>query len=294
MKRRGSLGSPRLAGRILLLAGALLVACSDRGARAGAPGFPGTLKVLVSNDDGVRAPGIDALVQALASDSSLEVMVYAPSMNRSGSGGNFTRTGLIVEPAATIGGYPAVSVSGFPADSVTFALLHDLQAKPDLIVTGINQGQNIAELTAISGTVGAALAGVRLGIPAIATSLELGHDELFPEAAAYVLELVEAVRQAGNVFAGVALNVNYPGRKRSDLAGVRVVPLGRLSAVTGYTQTGAAGDMRTFDSVVSASDGPDDPANDAKLFAQGFVTLTPLRPDPGAPDQFEAFRFLER
>ena len=281
-------------GLLILLLGACLAACSDSGARASAPAFPNPLKVLVSNDDGVGAPGIDALVQALRTDSSLQVSVYAPSMNRSGSGGSFTRTGLVAQPAATISGYPSVEVSGFPADAVLFALLQDLPAKPDLIVTGINEGQNIAELTTLSGTVGAALAGVQLGVPAIATSLEIGHDDLFPEAAAYVLELVEAVRQQGNVFAGVALNVNYPGRKRSDLAGVRVVPLGRLSRVSGYTSTGTSGDMRTFDAVVTATDGANDPPNDAKLFEEGYVTLTPLRIDLGAPDQFEPFRFLER
>jgi 5'-nucleotidase len=272
----------------------LLAACSDGGARAGAPPFPRPIKVLVANDDGVGAPGIDALVEALRSDGDLQVSVFAPSGNRSGSGGNVTRTGLVVEPATTISGFPAVSVSGFPADGVLFGVLHDLPVRPDLVVSGVNQGENISELVNLSGTVGAALAGVHLGIPAIAASLQLGQDAFFPEAAGFVLDIIQELKKRGNVLEGVALNVNYPGRNRSDLAGVRVVPLGRLSDIVGYTEKSTAGSARTFDAITASTNHPEDPPNDANLLAQGYVTLTPLRPDLAAPDRFEDFRFLER
>jgi 5'-nucleotidase len=250
--------------------------------------------VLVTNDDGVGAAGIDALVQALRTDPDLILTVYAPSGNRSGSGGNVTRSGLVVLPATTLSGYPAVSVSGFPADCTLFAVLHDLPQKPDLVVSGVNQGENVGDLIPLSGTVGAALAAVRLGIPAIAASNRAGQDAFFPEAAAYVLEVIQELKQRGDVISGLALNINYPGGNRSDLAGVRVVPLGAFGRISGYVQKDGGDGSPTFDAVTSATTGPDDPPNDVKLLAQGYVVLTPLRPDFAAPDRFEDVRFLER
>src|SRR3954471_22267689 len=147
-------------------------------------------RVLVGNDDGVGAPGLAAVVRALTADSSLEVTVYAPATNQSGTGDSITTGPLTVMQAATADGYPAVSVAGFPADGLLFGVLQGLTEKPDLGVSGINAGQNVAALVNISGTVGVGLWASRLGIPAFAVSQALGPDISYEEAAQYTRRLV--------------------------------------------------------------------------------------------------------
>ena len=102
------------------------------------------LRVLVTNDDGVRAPGIDALVQELTQNPNLEVIVIAPAMNQSGTADNFTNGALGVAAGSTASGFPGKAVSGFPADTVLYGVLRELDPDPDLVVSGINAGQNIA------------------------------------------------------------------------------------------------------------------------------------------------------
>jgi 5'-nucleotidase len=150
-----------------LTVGAAVVAATLAGAT---PALAGKFRVLVGNDDGVGAAGLSELVKVLTADSSLEVSVFAPATNQSGTGDRFTTGPLSVMSAQTADGYPAVAVEGFPADGILFGLLQGLPRKPDLVITGINQGQNIGDLVNLSGTVGAALTAARLGVPAFAVS----------------------------------------------------------------------------------------------------------------------------
>lgn len=132
---------------------------------------PRLLRVLVTNDDGFDAPGIDAIVQYLRTVPNVEVSVVAPATNQSGSGDKSTPgASLVVADVKTLSGYPAKSVAGFPADSVLWAINGGLATKPDLVVSGSNLGQNYGPLNTISGTVGAAATAARAGIPAIAIS----------------------------------------------------------------------------------------------------------------------------
>src|SRR5262249_28068941 len=118
------------------------------------------LTILVTNDDGFAADGIDAVTQALVKLPNTKVTVVAPTANQSGTDG---RT-LPVTPAAsaqkTKSGYPATAVEGYPADAVNYALTKVYKTPPDLVVSGINLGQNIGPSAAVSGTVGAAKAAV--------------------------------------------------------------------------------------------------------------------------------------
>ncbi len=133
---------------------------------------PAALKILVSNDDGVKAPGIDALVKALRKESKLTLTVVAPATNQSGTGGKTTPGVLSAAPSTTLGGFPAIAVVGYPADSVNYALDKVLTGskKPTLVIAGINFGANVGPFVPISGTVGAARAGARRGLAALATS----------------------------------------------------------------------------------------------------------------------------
>lgn len=125
--------------------------------------------VLVTNDDGIAAEGIDVLAAALAEVPSVEVVIVAPAANASGSGDKTTEGELIVSPATTVSGIEGYAVEGFPADSVD-AALDQLGIEPDLVVSGINEGQNYGPFADVSGTVGAARTAARRGIPAIAVS----------------------------------------------------------------------------------------------------------------------------
>jgi 5'-nucleotidase len=166
--------------------------------------------VLVTNDDGVAAPGIAALVQALQTDQGLAVTVSAPALNQSGSGDQVTTGPLRVVTTMTANGHAATAVFGYPADSVLFALLGPVPAEPDLIVSGINAGQNIGEFVYLSGTVGAARWGARHGIPAIALSQGLPATN-YDAIASYAAELVSRFRSDAH-FAACSCRPTAPPR----------------------------------------------------------------------------------
>ena len=150
---------------------AMATALTMAGPPAEASSPRNVLTVLVTNDDGVGAPGINAVVQGLRTLPKTQVTVVAPLMNQSGTGGKTTPGKLTVTKATTASGYPARAVAGYPADTVTWAVKdHGISFRPDLVVSGINFGQNIGPLADLSGTVGAARAAVKLGIPALAAS----------------------------------------------------------------------------------------------------------------------------
>jgi 5'-nucleotidase len=160
-------------------AGVALVSCggsgsgptptaSSTGATGGSTSASSKL-ILVTNDDGVAAPGIDALARRLVTIPGVTVRVVAPSGNRSGSGGRTTPGSLVNRPARTSSGLDATAVDGFPADTVRVAL-DDLKLTPAFVVAGANEGQNVGPIAGISGTVGAARAAAQRGIPALAVS----------------------------------------------------------------------------------------------------------------------------
>ena len=135
---------------------------------------PPVLTILVTNDDGIGAPGINALVNQLIELDNVDVRVVAPAENQSGSSDKTTDGELVWIDSATSGGYAGIAVFGFPADAVNVAL-EQLDIVPGLVVSGVNSGQNVGPLAPLSGTVGAAQTGARAGYPAIAASA--GQDQ---------------------------------------------------------------------------------------------------------------------
>ena len=130
-------------------------------------------EIVVTNDDGVAAPGIDAVVTALRAVPGVHVDVVAPAKNQSGTGGKTTSGTLTYTASKTASGYPATAVNGYPADTITVAL-DQLHLHPSLVVSGANLGQNLGPVTNLSGTVGAAKAAVSRGVPALAVSAGVG------------------------------------------------------------------------------------------------------------------------
>ena len=156
-----------------------------------------TLRVLVTNDDGFSAPGIDAAVQALRTLPHTQVTVVAPFANQSGTGGKTTGGTLTVTSGQTASGYPAKAVHGYPADTIIWAIDdHGISFRPNLVVSGINFGQNIGPLASGSGTVGAAQAALARGIPALAVSqgIDNGGGPDFNQGAHQLLMWVKANR----------------------------------------------------------------------------------------------------
>jgi 5'-nucleotidase len=281
-------------------------------AQATTPAQP--LSILVTNDDGVAAPGIDALVTALTGNANLAVTVIAPATNQSGTGDSTKTTTITVTNSTTASGYPAKAVAGFPADTTLFGILEALSPPPDLVVTGINAGQNIsAEVSVISGTVGAALWAARKGVPAIAVSQGLGASISYTEAASYLADVVERfrtnpgfrnkMREGRAPYNGVVLNVNFPTCTAGSTRGVRVVPLGRGSEITGYTLMSDTGGTQTWQVVVQntnifASDCTSvlpTPTTDIEAMTNGFASITPLGIDLTASGRLlSEFSFLEQ
>ena len=250
----------------LLSAGALCI-----GAVPGtAAEKPATLRVLVTNDDGVAAPGIDALVQGLRKLDGVQVTVVAPADNKSGTS-DMTSPGTAGDqrrppPRAAI---PAIAVQGFPADTVNFALDGGIPTKPQLVASGINAGANLGPVTGISGTVGAARTAVRRGVPAVAISQGTteGVQPDYPagvrQAVTWVKEHRKALTKKNPKPPTEAANINVPTCTTGKVRGLLDVP------------TATGGDVTQPPNCASKVKNPPD---DVIAFVNGYAPLSPVPP----------------
>jgi len=181
--------------------------------------------ILLTNDDGVNSPGLLALKQALAAVG--EVAVLAPDHNWSAGGHVKTmHKPLRVQEVRLADGSPALTSNGGPSDCVALAVLGVLPFTPDLVISGINPGSNLAQDMTYSGTVAAALEGWISGISSIALSLAV-NDKSAPDfrcAARFGATLARHVLERGA--ADVLLNVNVPSVPCEEIAGVEITRLG--------------------------------------------------------------------
>ena len=237
------------------------------------------MHILISNDDGYTAPGLEALAASLSKFA--DVTVFAPEVNHSGASNSLTlNRPLIVKEAAN--GF--VYINGTPSDCVHVALTGVLKQKPDLVVSGINNGANMGDDTLYSGTVAAATEAYLFGIPAIAFSLT-GRAWVGLEQAAEIAARIVKQQIARPIVAPILLNVNIPSLPREQMKGIKVTRLGKrhpsqpvVAAHTPYGERvywiGPAGEA------VDASEGTDFAA-----VADGYISLTPLRLDLTNYDQ---------
>ena len=236
------------------------------------------MKILISNDDGYQAPGIVALYEALKDLADVEVV--APEHNNSAKSNALTlHSPLYVHTASNGFRY----VNGTPADCVHIALTGLLGYRPDLVVSGINNGANMGDDTIYSGTVGAAMEGYLFGIPAIAFSqTEKGWahlDAAALKAAELVQRLMPSLPDAAQRGEPWLLNVNVPNRPAAELRGFKVARLGRRHAAEQViTQTSPRGETMYW--IGSAGPAKDDAeGTDFHATAQGHVSITPLQVD---------------
>src|SRR5512135_1363064 len=231
------------------------------------------MRILVSNDDGYLAPGIAALADSMRSLG--DVTVVAPEQNSSGASNSLTlnRPLTVWRPADA-----ATVVNGTPSDCVHVALTGLLDHRPDLIVSGINNGQNMGDDTIYSGTVAAAMEGYLFGVPAMAFSLvEKGYAHL-DAAAAMAAEVVRRYVEQP-LPAPFLLNVNIPNRSAAEIRGIVATRLGKRhpSEPVVRASNPRGEPIYWIGAVGAAREGG--PGTDFHATAEGYVSVTPLQID---------------
>lgn len=228
------------------------------------------MHILISNDDGFRAPGIAALAQALASVA--DCTVVAPDRDRSGASNSLTLTQPVRAHTQDSG---FIAVEGTPTDCVHLAINGLLDTAPDMVVTGINAGANMGDDVHYSGTVAGAMEGRFLGLPAIAFSLA-GPERRHYEAAAEVARELLSWLQTHPLPADTILNVNVPDLPASELAGWRVTRLGNRHKSEPVIVDRDPRGQRCF---WIGPPGPEADAGEGTDFhavASGYISVTPL------------------
>lgn len=274
--------------RLLLLYIVAACACAHvvatAPARAVAPQHP--YRILVTNDDGVRAPGILAVAQALQSLG--EITIAAPSENQSGKSHSIvTSDPIFVEQVTLTGGLRGYSIVATPATCVKVGVRALMAERPDLVVSGINRGYNLGLVTYVSGTVGAAREAALMGIPAIASSLAV-EETNYAAAADLVRQVAQMVRDRG-LDAGVLLNVNVPAGPSTAIKGLRVTRQSRLSGEEHFEEQRSPTGRRMFWSIWKEPTG-DAEGTDVWAAEHGYAAVTPLRADEFDMKTYDAWQ----
>lgn len=231
------------------------------------------MHILISNDDGYLAPGLQAIQQEL--EKIARVTVVAPDRNRSGASNSLTLQRPLRAEMTPQGYY---KVDGTPTDCVHLALSGLLDEEPDMVVSGINAGANLGDDVIYSGTVAAATEGRFLGLPAIAVSLASFTDQLFETAAIATRKVIQQLIKhplADNTI----LNMNVPNLAWNEIRGFQSTRLGfrhRAEPVI-RQQDPYARDIFWVGPPGSAQDAG--AGTDFHAVANGFVSLTPLQID---------------
>jgi 5'/3'-nucleotidase len=252
--------------------------------RAQAPSQP--YRILITNDDGVRAPGILAVAEALR--GMADITIVAPASNQSGKGHSITiEDPIYVDAVSLPGGLPATSVVATPATCVKVALGALLKQRPDMVVSGINRGWNLGAVAYVSGTVGAAREAALAGIPAIAASLS-AEESNYTAAAQITRQVVEMARKNG-LERGVFLNVNVPAGAAAVIKGIRLTRQSALTGVERFEEQRNPRGRRYFWSVWNEPAG-DVQGTDVSAVEQGYAAVTPLRATEFDSKTFDAWR----
>ena len=251
------------------------------------------MKVLLTNDDGIQATGLNALRRALVDVPGIELAVIAPNSNRSATARSITtRRPLEVEEIQFDDGSSGFATDGTPVDCVRLAALGLVGDPPDLIVSGINHGSNLGDDITYSGTVAAALEGIVLGVPGIAVSQQslaremdfrLGREFDFSDSASFTARLVEEIESVP-LPEGTLLNLNCPA---GGAQGARLCRLGRRIYRDTLQLEGEEGARRTYR--IYGDDPSYHPESDTDFaaIADGLIAVTPLHFDLTSIDGLE-------
>ncbi len=253
-----------------LLAAALLIAAAIL--ISGPAGADAPLRILVSNDDGADAPGIAALADSLARIGT--VTVAAPSQNKSGVSHGMTFSGPILVQKTLRKGITWYAIDALPATCVRLALEALLPEKPDIVVSGINRGENTGLVTFYSATVACAREAAFQGIPAIAVSLESSPEMDYAAAADFIVSIVREVKKRG-LGRGTYLNVNIPALPKEKIKGVMVTRLDQRPSLESYEGKTNAEAQIIFWPLYKEL-GAGDPKADIWALRNGYISVTPM------------------
>jgi 5'-nucleotidase len=246
------------------------------------------VKVLLTNDDGITATGLNVMRRALLDVAGVELAVIAPDSNRSATARSITiRHPLWVEEVEFGDGTMGFATDGTPVDCVRFATLGLIEFEPELIVSGINHGANLGDDITYSGTVAAAFEGVVLGVPAIAVSQQADHGEMdfragrgweredFEQVAAFVARLVEGL-EGVPIPDATLLNVNAPA---GEARGVRACRLGKRDYRDQMELTEEEGGRRRYRIYSEEPGYHREDGTDFAAIAEHCIAVTPLHFD---------------
>jgi 5'-nucleotidase len=232
------------------------------------------MRVLLTNDDGITATGLNAMRRALLELPDVDLEVIAPDSNRSATGRAVTlHEPIWVEEVEFGDGTSGFATDGTPVDCVRFAALGLIEAPPELIVSGINHGANLGDDITYSGTVAAALEGIMLGTPAIAVSLDSGRD--FEPLAAFVARMVEELDDVP-MPGGTLLNVNGPG---GEVKGACACKLGKRVYNDRMELTEEEGGRRRYRLYGQEPSYEHEAGTDFAAIAEGLIAVTPIHFD---------------
>lgn len=231
------------------------------------------MRILVSNDDGYSAPGIQALAAALAEDA--EVTVVAPERDRSGASNSLTLEWPIRVAQA---GERIYRIEGTPTDCVHLAITGLLDQLPDMVVSGINAGANLGDDVLYSGTVAAAMEGRSLGLPAVALSLA-SHSPTHYDTAARVARRVVQRLRSEPLPADTILNINVPDRPFDQIKGFEATRLGARHRAEAAIPTKDPRGRTIYWIGPPGSEQDSGPGTDFDAVERGFVSVTPLQVD---------------
>jgi 5'-nucleotidase len=236
-------------------------------------------RILISNDDGFQAPGIKALSDRLRSLG--EVTVAAPAANNSLVGHGFTFGRPMAVESWETEGTRWFAIAATPATCVRMALTSLLPQLPDIVISGINKGENTGVVTFSSGTVSCAREAAYRDIPAIAVSLEETAQMDYAAAAEFTARLLLEVRKRG-LPAGTYLNVNFPARPSDQIKGVLVTRQDKRPADEHYAKKNSPEGKTEYWSVYRPLTGGDK-ESDTWALTQGYISITPMTIDQTLP-----------
>ena len=231
------------------------------------------MRILLSNDDGYFAPGLQALAECLA--DLAQITVVAPEADRSGASNSLTLDRPLLLRKAANGFF---YVNGTPTDCVHLAVTGMLEGLPDMVISGINHGANMGDDTLYSGTVAAATEGYLLGIPSLALSLASKSGAHFETAAGIAREMVLRFQREG-FGEPVLLNINVPDVPAETVRGVQVTRLGKRHKAEPVVKTTNPRNETVY--WVGAAGAAQDAGAGTDFFAveHRFVSVTPLQID---------------
>jgi len=233
------------------------------------------LKILLSNDDGIEAPGLTALVNKLSSLGS--VTVAAPVKNHSGASHGLTSDGPIWVEETERQGQKWFAVEALPATSVRLALDALLPAKPDIVIAGINRGETTGVVTFYSATVACAREAAFAGIPAISVHLERSEAMDYEGAASFILELVREITKK-KFKPGLFLNINIPALPTEKMRGVLITKQDTRRTLEFYAKKNDASGKVYFERSFKRLE-PAGEKTDIWAVRNGYISITPLQFD---------------